>query len=227
MPSISATIVPAFGLTMPMMHFMSVDLPLPLVPSSATVSPLPTLSDTLSITRTAPYAAWIPAMVRLLAKISPFDLGIAHDLVRYSIGNFSPGNQYDQSARETHYGTHNVLNQNDGHALLIEADEQRQNVLDFRMGKPRHSFVGNQKLRLGRHRTGELQFAHLDLGEITRQVVRLLAKSDLTQEHGTSFLDLVRGMVSASLRHGIEEGDSNVVGKREAHEWPRQLEAAA
>jgi hypothetical protein len=37
-----------------MMHFMSVDLPLPLVPSSTTVSPPPTLTETSSITRTAP-----------------------------------------------------------------------------------------------------------------------------------------------------------------------------
>ena len=39
---------------MPMMHFMSVLLPLPLVPSSTTVSPGATLSETSSITRTAP-----------------------------------------------------------------------------------------------------------------------------------------------------------------------------
>jgi len=53
-PSISATIDPALGRTIPMMHFISVDLPLPLVPSSTTVSPAPTLNETSSITRTAP-----------------------------------------------------------------------------------------------------------------------------------------------------------------------------
>ena len=37
-----------------MMHFMRVLLPLPLVPSSTTVSPDATLIDTSSITRTAP-----------------------------------------------------------------------------------------------------------------------------------------------------------------------------
>ena len=54
MPSISATMLPALGRTMPMMHFISVDLPLPLVPSSTTVSPPPTLNETSSMTRTAP-----------------------------------------------------------------------------------------------------------------------------------------------------------------------------
>ena len=46
--------LPADGCTMPMMDFIRVDLPLPLVPSSATVSPAPTCSDTSSSTRTAP-----------------------------------------------------------------------------------------------------------------------------------------------------------------------------
>ena len=53
-PSISTVTVPALGRTMPMMHFMSVLLPLPLVPSSTTVSPAFTVSDTSSSTRTAP-----------------------------------------------------------------------------------------------------------------------------------------------------------------------------
>jgi hypothetical protein len=42
------------GLTMPMMHLISVLLPLPLVPSSATVSPSRTSIDTPCSTRTAP-----------------------------------------------------------------------------------------------------------------------------------------------------------------------------
>ena len=42
------------GRTIPITHFISVDLPLPLVPSSTTVSPALTVSDTPSSTRTAP-----------------------------------------------------------------------------------------------------------------------------------------------------------------------------
>ena len=53
-PSISATMLPWLGRTMPITHFISVLLPLPLVPSSTTVSPLATLSDTPCSTRTAP-----------------------------------------------------------------------------------------------------------------------------------------------------------------------------
>ena len=53
-PSISADMRPAHGGTMPMMHFISVLLPLPLVPSSTTVSPASIFIDTRSSTRTDP-----------------------------------------------------------------------------------------------------------------------------------------------------------------------------
>ena len=53
-PSTTAVMRPALNGTMPMMHFMSVLLPLPLVPSSTTVSPGFTSSVTSSSTRTAP-----------------------------------------------------------------------------------------------------------------------------------------------------------------------------
>ena len=53
-PSMSATMRPALGRTSPMMHFIKVLLPLPLVPSSTTVSPPPTATETSSSTRTAP-----------------------------------------------------------------------------------------------------------------------------------------------------------------------------
>jgi hypothetical protein len=53
-PSIVARMRPAFGRTIPMMHLMSVLLPLPLVPSRTTVLPAATLSETSSRTRTWP-----------------------------------------------------------------------------------------------------------------------------------------------------------------------------
>src|SRR5215468_4432948 len=92
------------------------------------------------------------------------------------------------------------------------------------MGKAGHRFIGDQKLRLCGHSAGELEFAHFDLGKIARQVARLIAKSDLAKECGTSLFDFVRGMMTAaSCRHRVEERDPNVVGERQADERPREL----
>ena len=52
--SISSVTLPRVGRTMPMTHFISVLLPLPLVPSSATVCPCEMSIDTPCSARTAP-----------------------------------------------------------------------------------------------------------------------------------------------------------------------------
>ena len=53
-PSISATMLPEDGRTIPITHFISVLLPLPLVPSSTTVSAFDTDSEMPSSARTEP-----------------------------------------------------------------------------------------------------------------------------------------------------------------------------
>src|SRR5215475_9592824 len=148
-PSISTTMRPARGRTMPMTHFISVDLPLPLVPSSTTVSPVLTLSDTFSRTRTAPYAASIFSMVRLLAKVSPFHLGIANHRVGQAVGDFLAGDQHDQPLRELHHRAHDVLDQNDGDPALVQPDEQAHDVVDLGLRQSGHRLVGDQELGLG------------------------------------------------------------------------------
>src|SRR5471032_435483 len=137
LPSMVAVMVPAVGRTIPMMHFIRVDLPLPLVPSSATVSPAPTLSDTPSSTRTAPYPAStfatvrLLAVVELLAKVRPHDFGVAHDFLRVAVGDLAAGDQHDQPLRHFHHGAHDVLDHDDGDTLPVDANEQRDDLVDF------------------------------------------------------------------------------------------------
>src|SRR5262249_10603399 len=131
--SISTETLPALGRTMPMMHFISVLLPLPLVPSSTTVSPEPTSSDTSSSTRTAPYAAWTPESEMLLPKVGPLDFRIADHVRRQAVGDLPAGDQHDQALREAHHRPHDVLDQDDGDAVLVEPRQQHQDVLDLRV----------------------------------------------------------------------------------------------
>src|SRR4029079_14853034 len=122
-PSISTSIVPADGRTMPMTHFMSVDLPLPLVPSSATVSPSRTSRVTPCKTLTAPYPASRPAMVSLAAKIGRHDVVLTHHIARVAIGDLTSRHQHHEPLGERQNRAHDVLDQNDGDALfLIQAD---------------------------------------------------------------------------------------------------------
>src|SRR5690242_12921041 len=180
-PSISAMMRPSFGRTMPITHFISVLLPLPLVPSKATVSPDFTEIETSSMTRTEPYAACTPSMVRLLAKISPHDFGIADNVFRLAVGNLLAAHQHDESLREAHHRAHDMFDQDNGDAALVELLEERENVLDFRMRQAGHRFVGDQKFRLRCDRASQLEFAHLNLCQIARHVASLVIKPNQTQ----------------------------------------------
>src|SRR4051812_34103920 len=92
----SKTIPPRVALSNPTMHFINVLLPLPLVPSSATVSPSRTSSDTPCNTRTAPYPASTLSIASLITEIDPLHLGVLHDLRRRAFGHEASGIQaYD------------------------------------------------------------------------------------------------------------------------------------
>src|SRR5712691_7340604 len=227
LPSISAKMLPALGRTMPMMHFMSVLLPLPLVPSSTTVSPELTLSDTSSSTRTAPYAAWTRSSEMLLPKIRPLDFGIANDVLRRAVGDLLAGDQNDEPLREAHHRAHDVLDQDDGDAALAELNQELEDVIDLRMGETGHRLVGDQELAVGRHGAGKLELAHLDLGEVAREASRLRLQADEPEQLGAARIGLAQGQMRAAPgAHRIEQRNAQVVGERQARERARQLEAA-
>ena len=120
-----ATRCRACGRTRPMTHFISVLLPLPLVPSSATVSPL------CHIERDAaqrPHRA--VAGIEVLdgeAKCQDRPPALA-DCAMTSAGApiamILPASRHITRSREAHHRLHDVLDHDDGDVLAAEADEQ-------------------------------------------------------------------------------------------------------
>src|ERR1035437_6178727 len=108
-----ATMRPAVGRTCPMMHLISVLLPLPLVPRRTTVSPPRTFMLMPESTRTSPYPACSPSMARLFAKISPFDFILLHDIIRKSVSDFASCENHDDGWGEQQGGPHDVLKRGD------------------------------------------------------------------------------------------------------------------
>src|ERR1700674_4119013 len=163
----------------------------------------------------------------LLAKVGPHDFRIGDHLLRRPVGDLLARDQDDEALREAHHGAHDVLDQDDGDAALVEPHQQLQDVLDLRMRQPGHRLVGDQQFRLRRHGAGELELAHLDLGEIARPLPGLCFEADEAQELGAAPVDV--GGAQVRLGAGvdrIEQGYADIVGERHAGERPRQLEAA-
>src|SRR6266702_4189791 len=145
----------------------------------------------------------MPLTVMLLPDIGPHDLRIMH------------------------HRAHDVLDQDDGDAALVELHQQRQDVVDLRMRQAGHGFVGDQELGLRRHGPGELELAHLDLGEIARPSPRLGREPDEPQQLGAARIDFGGGQMHAASRADrVEQRNAQIVGEVHAEERARQLEAA-
>src|SRR6185437_12114060 len=129
--------------------------------------------------------------------------------------------------RELHHRAHDVLDQDDGDAALVELEQQRQDVVDLGMRKPGHRLIGDEQLGLGRHGARQLDLAHLDLRQVARPALRLLGEADELQQLVAARVDLGRRQMRAGARvDGVEQGDANVLGDAEAAERARQLETA-
>src|SRR5256885_4850191 len=164
-PSTVSDIRPRSGRTRPVTHFISVLLPLPLVPSSATVSPASTWSVTPRSALTAPYPASSPSMARLSAKI-----GLLYPLVRHDLGRRADGDdpacvEAHHALGKAHHGLHDVLDHDDGDVLITQADEQIQHFIDLGTGKAGHGLVGNQQFGPHRHGAGQLHLAQFHLAQ--------------------------------------------------------------
>src|SRR5437773_7511396 len=165
-PSRSRLTEPRVGRTMPMTHFMSVLLPLPWVPSGATVSPCLIPIDTRWSARTAPYPASIAEILSSSAKVGFLHVGVLDDLGRRALADDLACIEADHALREAHHRLHDVLDHDDGDAGLVQLEEDLQHLVHFVAGEARHGLVGDEEPRPRRHRARELELAQLDLREL-------------------------------------------------------------
>src|SRR6185503_5899366 len=223
-PSISRVTDPRVGRTMPMMHFISVLLPLPFVPSSTTVSPSRISTDTPCSARTAPYPASTSRSESLSAKVGPLHFRVLHDLLGRSLADDPSRVEAHDTLRETHHRLHDVLDHDDRDPGVVQRAQDREHLVDLVAGEPRHALVRDQQPRPCRHRARQLELAQLDLRQPIRLRLRLVV-----QAHGSQDLERFRARVGnvqrAAMPHVLERHDE-ILEHRHAGERPRDLEAA-
>src|SRR6516225_6729905 len=169
----------------------------------------------------------MPEMLRLLAKIGPIDLGVADRLLRRAVGDLLAGHQHDEPGRKAHHRPHDVLDQHDGDALLVEAHQHRQDLLDLGWRKACHRLIGKQEPRRAGDRAGELELAHYDLRQIARQPRRLVGEPDIVEQRQTPLADgTVRKPRPRPGIDGVEQRNAQIVEKVQAAEGLGQLKAA-
>src|SRR5467141_2254444 len=220
-PSSSRLTEPRVGRTMPMTHFMSVLLPLPLVPSSATVSPWRIPMETPCSARTAPYPASIPEILRSSAKVGFLHVRVLDDLGRRAPADDPAGVEADHALREAHHRLHDVLDHDDRDPGRIQVEQYFQDFVDFVAGEPGHRLVGDQQPRPRRHRARQIELAQLDLRQAVRRRLRLVREADGLQD--AHCLRVRIGIVEAD---DVPQGHDQILQHRHAVERARDLEAA-
>src|SRR5262249_45144118 len=119
----------------------SVVLPAPLGPSTETISPTPTRSETSQRAGASPYATWRPAASSMGgSEISGHRLGVAHDLTRCAGGDHLPVVEHDEPITELQHRTHIVLDEQDAGAGSADATDQGQGIFDLRRRQPGEHF---------------------------------------------------------------------------------------
>src|SRR5260370_39063008 len=137
------------------------DLPLPLAPSSVTISPSRTLSDTPSSARRCPYAtlsssissiATSAATSRILgaAEVRLDHRRVGGDLARLALGDLAPVVQDDHAVGDAHDQVHVVLDHDQRQPQLVaQADDEVHERARLGGVQPPGGLVEQHAARLG------------------------------------------------------------------------------
>src|SRR5438093_13419142 len=164
-------------------------------------------------------------MRRLFPKVGLHDFGVADHDLRVAVGDLAPGHEHRDALGEFHHRAHHVLDHDDRDTLLLQAEEEREDVVHLGGGQPGHGLVGNEELRLRRHGARELELSHVHLGEAARHRVRASGETHLLENAHHLLDDPARGELLV-LARGVEERHAQIVEHRHAGEGLGNLEAA-
>src|SRR5919204_5372721 len=163
-------IVPARGGTMPNTVRRSVDLPAPLLPMMDTISPARTPSDTPRSTSASAYPATTSRSsssgpAASAAKVRLDDARVAADRLRRSFGDLLAVVEHDDALGDVHDDVHVVLDQQDGLALSMQAENVLLHLVDHRRIDGGGGLVQEQQLGIGHERGGEREQLALSIGQ--------------------------------------------------------------
>src|SRR6185295_7957465 len=151
---------------------MSVVLPTPLRPSTATLPPSAISSEMPSSTTASPYPARTSARARSGSATARPQVDFAHaGIVCYFAGRAreqdAPPHQHDDPGSETEHDVHVVLDE-EHREVLGEARDHGEKLGAFLFRHPGRRLVEEQYRRARRERERDLEQALLSVGELAR-----------------------------------------------------------
>src|ERR1700722_10537016 len=194
----SNTTAPLRARTMPEMVRLSVDLPTPFEPSTATISPGSTFRSTPHSTSVSPYPAHSARMSRSgsgdvvsmdmrvpnLGGSAVTEIGfdvhrIGNNLRRTALRDDAALGEHEHVFGEAHHRLHHMFDHQQGNAARRQRADHRHDVADFRRVEPGKDLIEQKKLRPGRERARELETFSAGDGQRVRGPIEHVAKADV------------------------------------------------
>src|SRR5208283_2710496 len=162
----SKVTLPETGWRMPLTPFRMVDLPLPLPPMSATISPGPTRKETDCTTLTPLYDRSMCSTLSILhSEIRLYDLFVFHDLAGRPFGDLPAVVEHDHPVGYGHDAFHHMLYEDERHTQALETAHEFRRLSHLLDIEARHYLVEEEYLRPRGERPGHLQPFLLRYGE--------------------------------------------------------------
>src|SRR5688572_14172832 len=156
----SRSMRPSLRAMVPVIAARRVDLPAPLGPSSATVSPFSTASETPCSTGAAPYEA-CRSESRSIAKVGLHHGGLRAHFLRRAFGDARAEVEHHHAAGERQQEAHVVLDQQHRDAALRDAADDAGQAVELGRREPRRRLVEQDDARLAGKRARDLEQAAL------------------------------------------------------------------
>src|SRR5688572_10358465 len=156
----SRSMRPSLRAMVPVIAARRVDLPAPLGPSSATVSPFSTASETSCSTGAAPYEA-CRSESRSIAKVGLHHRRMRAHFVRRAFGDARAEVEHYHAAGERQQEAHVVLDQQNRDAALGDTADDAGQAVELGRREPRRGLIEQDDTRLAGERARDLEQAAL------------------------------------------------------------------
>src|SRR6266705_2831519 len=162
----------------------------------------------------------------LFAKVRPHDVGVSDHRLGIAVGDLAPGDENGDAFGEFHDGAHHVLDHDDGDALRLQPEDEREDVVDLGGRKPGHGLIRDEELGLRGDGACELELPHVHLREPSGGGFRLSGEAHLLEDAHRLFGHLALRQAFSPVARGVDKRDAQVVEHRHADERLGDLEAA-
>ena len=112
-----------------------------------------------------------------LAEVSPHDLGPPHHVVGTALGEHFPVVEDNDAIGQRHHRTHHVLDEDNGRALLADAPDQRDGLVDLARRQTAQHLVEQDQPRSRGQRTRQLEELALVQVQIVGKGARLVLQA--------------------------------------------------